>query len=83
MICGHVFVHKYDACTATDRYCCSITNSNYLERRAETEEMIISWHDWKFHMATVSKASEGDIFCSRWYCCIFVMCMNGTICYPL
>ena len=49
----YVIVHKYNTCTATDRYCCSITDRNYLERRAETEEKVISWQDWKFHMATV------------------------------
>ena len=32
---------------------------------------------------TVSKASESDIFSNRWYCYIFVMCMNRRICYPL
>ena len=43
-VCINVFT-----CTATDRYCCSITNRNYFERRAETEEKTINWQEWKFH----------------------------------
>ena len=45
-------------CTATDRYCSSITNRNYIERKAQREEKTIRWQEWKFHMAMVSKAFD-------------------------